>query len=146
MKYHIYRHLEGSVLRKLPSGEYMRISCETCNREIRFEFDVSPRVDCSPCSDSHKTNTWSALFVVIVLFSILLGALLIVVIYYFTSQDGKDLFISFPAGIWVVISMVPLVAVGLLISIYYFVAENLYGNLIITRILNRGEKPHSKKK
>lgn len=75
-----------------------------------------------------------------IVFSILLAALLIIVIYYYTEEAGRDLFRGYSAGIWIVIAMVPLVTVALFVAIYYFVAENLYGNLVVVRVMNRGEK------
>lgn len=68
----------------------------------------------------------------------LLGALLIVVFYYYTNPNGHSLFVDYEAGIWIIIGMAPLVAVALLLSIYYFVSEMMHGRVVITRILNRG--------
>jgi len=70
----------------------------------------------------------------------LLGALLIVVVYYYTDPNGHEIFKQYEAGIWVIIGMTPLVAIALLTTLYYFVSEMLHGKVVITRILNRGER------
>jgi magnesium-transporting ATPase (P-type) len=74
----------------------------------------------------------------IIVFSILLGALLIVVVYYYTDPAGKDLFKQYTAGVWIIIGITPLVALALLTTIYYFIADMMHGNIVITKILNRG--------
>lgn len=57
-----------------------------------------------------------------VVFGMLLAALLIVVFFYYTDENGKALFKDYAAGIWILIGLIPLVAVALGSSIYYFIA------------------------
>lgn len=80
------------------------------------------------------------LLVLMIVFSMLLGALLIVVVYYHTDPNGHDIFKDNPGGIWIVVGIAPLVTIALLLTIYYFVNEMMHGRVIITRILNRGER------
>lgn len=120
MKMFIYKQLSGGDIKK-PS-DLMRVACEMCNRQIRFEYEIKPRVDCCNCKNQKKTKAWFLLLILMVVFGMLLAALLIVVFFYYTDENGKALFKDYAAGIWILIGLIPLVAVALGSSIYYFIA------------------------
>jgi hypothetical protein len=41
------------------------------------------------------------------------------------------------SGIWILLTITPMLGIALIIIIYYFIGENLYGKIKITRAKNK---------
>ena len=64
--------------------------------------------------------------------------MLIMIIVYYTGFTGSFLFSE--GKIWIIIPITPLLALGVLIITFYFICENLYGGIMVQRVIGKKQK------
>lgn len=63
--------------------------------------------------------------------------LIMIIVYY---NGFTDSFLFSEGKIWIIITVTPLLALGLVIITFYFICENLYGGITIQKVLGKGKK------
>ena len=90
-----------------------------------FKYDFKNRLICNPWSDGKRFITWFILLVLLILLGLVEALLLIMIIVYYNGFTDSPLFAE--GKIWIIITVAPLLALGLFFISFYFVSENLYG-------------------